>query len=304
MESMKFKDYVWGNNPYTCSYTSQRDIVKHRYPELSGAELEGFSADGAVVTGSGEFFGEGAYNKWMELVEIYKDNAVGEFFHPVFRDITHAAMKKLDATVEPRENYVAYTFEFWEHIDVTPRYSTKPIDPGIAKVLSGVSQSQFECIAKNGCRGSLVMTIQNALISKGYKLPKFGADGRYGSETESVVRKFQGNNGLKVDGTVGNETSASLGITFARCSPCVRIQKHSTVAKTTTYTVQPGDTLQRIASRYGISWQDLAKYNNIHNPNIISVGQVLKIPTSGKNANNAPSVYSVLGRDGTIIMDK
>lgn len=45
-----------------------------------------------------------------------------------------------------------------------------------------------------------------------------------------------------------------------------------------TYVVKQGDTLYRIALRFGITWQELAAYNNITNPESLYVGQVLKIP--------------------------
>ncbi len=44
-----------------------------------------------------------------------------------------------------------------------------------------------------------------------------------------------------------------------------------------TYTVRAGDTLSGIASRYGTTYQHLAEINGISNPNLICVGQVLKI---------------------------
>ena len=44
-----------------------------------------------------------------------------------------------------------------------------------------------------------------------------------------------------------------------------------------TYTVKSGDTLSEIASRYGTTYQELAKKNGISNPNLIHPGQVLKI---------------------------
>jgi LysM repeat protein len=46
----------------------------------------------------------------------------------------------------------------------------------------------------------------------------------------------------------------------------------------TTYTVQPGDNLFRIALRYDMGYMYLAQYNNIANPSSIYVGQVLRIP--------------------------
>lgn len=60
-------------------------------------------------------------------------------------------------------------------------------------------------------------------------------------------------------------------------------QKPSTSSGTseTVYTVQRGDTLSGIAAKYGTTYQKLAQYNGIANPNIISVGQKIKIPGTG-----------------------
>jgi LysM repeat protein len=46
----------------------------------------------------------------------------------------------------------------------------------------------------------------------------------------------------------------------------------------TTYVVQRGDNLFRIALRYGMSYLQLAQYNGIANPSRIYVGQVIRIP--------------------------
>ena len=44
-----------------------------------------------------------------------------------------------------------------------------------------------------------------------------------------------------------------------------------------TYTVKKGDTLSEIAMKYGTTYQELARINNIANPNLIYAGQVIKI---------------------------
>lgn len=55
----------------------------------------------------------------------------------------------------------------------------------------------------------------------------------------------------------------------------------------TVYTVVSGDTLSKIAAKYGTTYQKLAEYNGIANPNIISVGQKIRIPgTSSSSASN------------------
>lgn len=50
------------------------------------------------------------------------------------------------------------------------------------------------------------------------------------------------------------------------------------------YTVRPGDTLIRIGLEAGQSWRDIARWNNIDNPNIIEVGQVVRIIPPGTAA--------------------
>ena len=47
--------------------------------------------------------------------------------------------------------------------------------------------------------------------------------------------------------------------------------------KTLSYTVKAGDTLSKIAKKYNTTYQELARKNNIKNPNKIYVGQILKI---------------------------
>lgn len=46
----------------------------------------------------------------------------------------------------------------------------------------------------------------------------------------------------------------------------------------TQYTVQRGNTLSEIAVKYGTTVQELVRLNNISNPNLIYVGQILEIP--------------------------
>ena len=54
----------------------------------------------------------------------------------------------------------------------------------------------------------------------------------------------------------------------------------SAAAPISSYIVQPGDTLYRIALRYGTTMRALSDLNGIPNPNLISVGQALAIPNS------------------------
>mgnify|MGYP002525210335 CR=1 FL=1 len=63
---------------------------------------------------------------------------------------------------------------------------------------------------KCGSKGNYVVILQKKLLTLGYKLPKYGSDGSFGSETEAAVKQFQADNKLKVDGIVGKNTWAAL----------------------------------------------------------------------------------------------
>ncbi len=66
---------------------------------------------------------------------------------------------------------------------------------------------------KRGASGATVSEIQKRLKAWGYY--DGSVDGVYGSRTEAAVRWFQRRNGLSVDGQVGDQTLAALGIPSA-----------------------------------------------------------------------------------------
>ncbi len=48
-----------------------------------------------------------------------------------------------------------------------------------------------------------------------------------------------------------------------------------------TYRVDIGDTLRSIGERFGVTWQQIAAYNNIPNPNVVEAGLLITIPPVG-----------------------
>jgi lipoprotein NlpD len=54
------------------------------------------------------------------------------------------------------------------------------------------------------------------------------------------------------------------------------------------YTVKPGDTLIRIGLETGQSWKDIARWNSLENPNLIEVGQVLRVVSPSSAVAAAP----------------
>lgn len=73
-----------------------------------------------------------------------------------------------------------------------------------------LSQQASADLYKKGSSGATVREIQTRLKNWGYYTGS--VDGIYGSQTEKAVRYFQSKNGLSVDGQVGDQTLAALGI--------------------------------------------------------------------------------------------
>lgn len=90
-------------------------------------------------------------------------------------------------------------------------------------------------------------------------------------------------------GTIWNEYVDHVGYCYnefmAGRTPDDSLIKPPPVAdKKGEYIVCPGDTLSKIAARHNMSWQDLQTLNGLTNPNLIRVGQVLRVT----GAHNKP----------------
>ena len=72
------------------------------------------------------------------------------------------------------------------------------------------------------------------------------------------------------------------------------------------YTVKPGDTLIRIGLDQGQNWRDLMRWNSIENPNLIEVGQVLRVspPTVEATPEVAVAKPVQLGSAPTSVEEK
>lgn len=65
-----------------------------------------------------------------------------------------------------------------------------------------------------------------------------------------------------------------------------------------TYTIKAGDTLSGIGARYGLNYNDIAKWNNIANPNLIRAGSTINL-FSPQAAAPAPTPAASSGRQFT-----
>ena len=63
---------------------------------------------------------------------------------------------------------------------------------------------------KKGCKGEDVRALQILLMGRGYSVGESGADGDFGSNTLSAVKRYQRAHGIGADGIAGIKTMSSL----------------------------------------------------------------------------------------------
>jgi len=63
---------------------------------------------------------------------------------------------------------------------------------------------------KKGAKGTDVKALQEFLMQLGYALPRYGADGEFGTETEAALKKLQAKAGIKQDGVYGSDTHKAM----------------------------------------------------------------------------------------------
>lgn len=90
-----------------------------------------------------------------------------------------------------------------------------------------------------------VKKVQTLLQRLGYNVGNTGIDGKYGPRTERAVRRFQKDNGLRVDGIVGPETGKALTATKSR-SPRGQLTNVQTQRQSGTQTGRQSSTANSV----------------------------------------------------------
>ena len=79
-----------------------------------------------------------------------------------------------------------------------------------APTTSTPSSTNASSLLRKGSKGAKVKELQNNLKKLGYDIGRYGADGDFGGDTETAVKKFQKDHGLEVDGVVGKKTTEAI----------------------------------------------------------------------------------------------
>lgn len=112
MTKMSFGTFTWPNNPERYEEKCTREPV-YTQTEDGETEFSGMGPVKRIITGSGAFFGSNAYANFKTLLAQVSQTEPAILTHPIW-GTRSAYLTELVSVMEPRENYVAYTFTFRE----------------------------------------------------------------------------------------------------------------------------------------------------------------------------------------------
>lgn len=109
---MRYKTFIWPHNPRTYTIDYERQVAVHKVP-FGRYAMQDLGLGRRVMRGEGEFYGPTAYDDFKKLATVFYDDGPGALFHPVWQS-AQAYFVALALAQEPRQDYVRYTFAFWE----------------------------------------------------------------------------------------------------------------------------------------------------------------------------------------------
>lgn len=133
---MRYKTFTWPNNPTYYTIRQERVVAKHKIP-FGGCVLQDLGTTCQVMEGEGVFTGPTAYEDFTRLNDLFLAGGPGVLVHPIWVSAS-AYLVKLTLKEEPRADYVAYTFTFWEEKGETAA-SRKDTEPAYYTVCPGDS---------------------------------------------------------------------------------------------------------------------------------------------------------------------
>ncbi len=149
----------------------------------------------------------------------------------------------------------------------------------------GIGTVPPSTVLRLGSSGQDVITLQyllNVAAEFNSTIPAPAQDGNFGRETQQSVTAFQRAAGLEPDGMVGPLTWRALYNTYLGVD---NVLPPGTDAGVTEYVVRSGDTLWQLAQRYNTTVDAIKSLNGLTSDNL-SIGQVLRIPTTGASSES------------------
>ena len=141
---MQYRDFVWPNNPRVFEVKYRRTLHSYKLP-FSGYVVQNLGLQNKIIRGEGEFVGPQAYENFRKLAALFEENKGGKLVHPVWPTM-RAYFASLSLKQEPKEDYISYSFEFWE-CEEQSGYTQNELDPDKSKYISAQENDTLALIA-------------------------------------------------------------------------------------------------------------------------------------------------------------
>lgn len=173
---MRYKNFTWPHNPRTYTIEYRRVMGNHKVP-YGRYHLEDMGLTRRVMKGEGEFVGEDAYDQFKALATEFYSEGPGPLIHPVWQG-SNAYFVELSLSQEPRQDYVRYTFTFWESYDGYGGKAGLTQEKGASEAAAGTGNSVQTAARENG-------GVRHK-VKKGESLWKIARD--YGVELAALLK--------------------------------------------------------------------------------------------------------------------
>ena len=200
----------------------------------------------------------------------YKRNVIPAFTEPFplrlrrhdlerFEQMQDSIYKyEYDTYFAPLQMYVnTYTGKSDATTTTKKKYHTVRSGESLSKIANKYGLSVTELKQMNKLKSNYVKVGQKLVVGYTYVAPPKTNDNTKASDSTTVKPSGGGN----ASGSSSSNSSSSS----SSSSPII-------------YTVKSGDTLYKIANKYGVTVKQIADYNHLTNVNALRVGQKLKIP--------------------------
>lgn len=178
--------------------------ARYNYANWCGIKGSGTIPAKYRVPGAAVFWGDTA-STIHHVATLYKPvdsaNPSGDWYIIEARGVMYGVVRtKLSAR---KPNYWGIMDKYFDYSAVLSPVATADDNTAVVPILGSRT-------LRNGSEGDDVKQLQTYLITLGYDLGKWGADGEFGDCTEIAVREFQTKLDLKVDGIAGSVTIEAL----------------------------------------------------------------------------------------------
>ena len=159
---MQYRNFVWPNNPRVFEVEYRRTLHSYKLP-FSGYVVQDLGLQNKIIRGEGEFVGSQAYESFRRLAALFEENKGGRLVHPVWPAM-RAYFAKLSLRQEPKEDYISYSFEFWEYLGSSFSEAAGAIDDtDYGEPLADISRVRYYSAGDND-------TLRSIALSKGVEL--------------------------------------------------------------------------------------------------------------------------------------